>query len=241
MEQNPYQPNKAGIPIFMVGALIGMALFIATFLQDTEAIVFSPLLSGENTLRAFSCPEFLTPQEVGTVRAKIHNPTQKLQYRSVRSHITQGFFTLKRETYDHYYLEPDETKNISWEVYPEDAAYGYLILVKVYYLPQDPTPSYVGACGIMMVDVPLVRGWHLIFFVTTMSFTLMAVGFRRYLGNNPLLRGRKRTLAVNLVVIAVVVVLGLGTMFIESWYIKLFLFIFSVILMAESIFFFSQS
>ena len=75
MELNPFRPNKIGIPIFMVGAVIGFALFLVIFFQDTEAIVFSPLLSGESTLRAFSCPEIITPQETGTVRAKIHNPT----------------------------------------------------------------------------------------------------------------------------------------------------------------------
>jgi hypothetical protein len=216
-------------------------LFLATFFQDTEAVVFSPLLSGDNVLKSLSCPEIITPQEVGVVRAKIHNPTGKEQYRSVRTHITQGFLTFKREYNDHYYLDPGETQRVSWTVYPEDAAYGYLILAKVYLFPQAPLPSYVGACGILILDIPFVRGWHLIGFVAAVSFTLMLVGYRRYLAHNVLLRGRKRGLAVNMVVIAVTVVLAIGTMFLENWYVELPFFIFTILLLAESVFFFSQS
>ncbi|NIW44746.1 MAG: hypothetical protein GWN14_08295 [candidate division Zixibacteria bacterium] len=241
MELNPFRPNKIGIPIFMVGAVIGFALFLVIFFQDTEAIVFSPLLSGESTLRAFSCPEIITPQETGTVRAKIHNPTAEEQYRSIRTHITQGHLLYKREFNDHFYLEPGETQQVSWTVYPEDAAYGYVILAKVHFFQQDPLPSYVGACGIMLLDVPYIQGWHFILVTSVVSFSLMGVGYRRYVVHNQLLLGRKRTLAVNMAVIASTVILAIGTMFLENWYLELGFFVFTIILLAESVFFFSQS
>jgi len=241
MLENSFRPNKVGIPLFMVGAVIGYALFLSTFLQDTEAIVFSALVSGQKTLTSLSCPEIITPQEVGTVRAKIHNPTDKTQYRSVRTHISQGYLTLIREHYEHYDLDPGETKRVSWEVYPEDAAYGYVILTKVYLFPQQPVPSYVGACGVMMLNVPFLRGWQIISIVAAVSFTFMGIGYRRYVSHNQRLLGRKRTLAVNMVVIAVTVTLAIGTMFLESWYLGLVFFIFTIILLAESVFFFSMS
>lgn len=241
MDINPYQPDKRGIPMFMLGAVIGFALFISTFLQDTESIIFAPLLSGDNPIIFLSCPEIITPQDEGVVRAKIHNPTEKMQYRSVRTHVSQGFLTLKREYYDHYNLEPGQTLPLSWQIGLEDAAYGYVILTKIYFLPQDPVPSYVGACGIMALDIPFFKGWHIIGSVVAVSFGLMGVGYFRYRKHNPLLQGRQRTLAVNLVVIAVTVTLGLATMFIESWYLELAFFIFTMLLLAESTFFFSQS
>ena len=241
MLENSFRPNKAGIPLFMIGAVIGYALFLSTFLQDTEAIVFSALLSGQRTLTSLSCPEIITPQEVGIVRAKIHNPTEKTMYRSVRTHISQGFLTLIREHYEHYDLDPGETQQVSWEVYPGDAAYGYVILAKVYLFPQNPLPSYVGACGILMLDLPYITGWQFISVVVGVSLGLMGIGYRRYVTHNQPLLGRKRTLAVNMVVIAGTVTLAIGTMFLESWYLGLAFFVFTLILLAESVFSFTMS
>lgn len=241
MLENSFRPNKTGIPLFVIGAVIGYALFVTTFMQDTEAIVFSALLSGQKSLTSLSCPEIITPQEVGTVRAKMHNPTEKPMYRSVRTHISQGYLTLIREHYEHYDLDPGETRQISWEVYPEDAAYGYVILTKVYLFPQNPLPSAVGACGIMLLNIPYLTGSQFIMIVAAVSFILMGIGFRRYVTHNQPLLGKKRTLAVNMVVIAVTVTLAIGTMFLESWYLGLAFFIFTIILLAESVFSFSMS
>jgi hypothetical protein len=241
MDFGNFRPNKTGILTFMIGVIIGFAMFLVTFLQDTEAIVFSALSSGEATLRSFSCPEIITASETGTVRAKIHNSTPKKQYRTVRTDITQGFLTFKRDFTDHYYLDPDETLELAWEIYPEDAAYGYLILVKVYLLPQRPLPSYIGACGVMVLDIPLIKGWHLIGFVWLVSAVLMAAGFRRYLRHNQPLIRRKRSLAVNMAAIAATVVVANATVLVENWYLGLGFFLFTWVLIAESIFSFSQS
>ncbi len=241
MDFRIHLPNKTGILTFMIGAIVGFGMFLNTFFQDTEAIIFSALVSGDSTLGSLSCPEIITTHETGEVRAKIHNPTKKEQYRSVRTNISEGFLTLRREIDEHYYLEPGETINVAWPIYPEDAAYGYLILAKVYLFRQDPLPSYVGACGVLVLDIPLIKGWHLIGLVWVVSLGLMAAGYRRYIRHNQPLNGRKRSLAVNLVVIAATVVLGNATMFIENWYLELVFFIFTILLLAESVFFFSQS
>lgn len=135
-------PDKRGIPIFMLGAILGFCMFLVAFLQDTEAIIFSPLISGDATLHSLSCPEIITEKEIGEIRAKVHNTTDASQYRSVRTHITEGYLTLIREHLEHYTLEPGQTEQLSWTIYPEDAAYGYLILAKVYLFPQKPAPSY---------------------------------------------------------------------------------------------------
>jgi hypothetical protein len=235
------QPDKRGIPIFMLGALIGFAYFLIVFFQDTEAIVFSALASGDETLRSLSCPEVLTTGENGEVQARIANHTDKQQYRSVRANVTQGFLTLRREEMVHTDLEPGEELPLSWSVYPEDAAYGYLILAKVFVFPQEPYPSYVGACGMLLLDLPWARGWMVITAFWVVSLVLMAAGYLRYLRANPLLVAKKRRLALNLQVIALTVVAGMATMFLEFWYIELGLFIFTIILLAESVFSFSQA
>jgi hypothetical protein len=236
-----YQPNKRGVWLIMIGALIGFVFSANTFFQDTEAIIFSALVSGEKTFRSFSCPEILTKNETGEIRAKLSNPSSKTLMRSVRTHITQGYLTYMREFQNKYYLEPGESLELSWTIYPEDAAYGYLIMTKVFLFPQKPFPSEVGACGVMMLNIPLLKGWHIIslFFIT--SIPMMAIGYRRYVqANQPLIR-KKKSLAINLLVVIGITVTGMCTMFFEFWYLELFLFIFTVVLLAETTFILSQT
>ena len=230
-----------GSPCLCWASLIGFTFFLIVFFQDTEAIVFSALASGDETLRSLSCPEIITTGETGEVGAKIANHTEKRQYRSVRTSITQGFLTLRREEMTHEYLDPGDELALSWTVYPEDAAYGYLILAKVFVFPQAPYPSYIGACGIMLLDLPWARGWMVIAAFWLVSLALMAAGYRQYAQANHPLVSKKLKLARNLRVIAGTVVAGMATMFFEFWYIELALFIFTIILLAESVFSFSQA
>lgn len=234
-------PNKTGITVFMAGAIIALGMFINFFLQDTEGLVFSALVSGDKTLLSLSCPEIITEKETGVIRASLHNPTDKPHFRTVRTGITEGYLTLRREIVDHYTLQPGETKQLSWEIYPEDAAYGYLILAKVYFHPQREVPSYVGVCGVMLLKTTLLTGRQIIAIVWLVSLGLMAAGYIRFIRHNqPLLR-RRHTLAVLMRVIAVTLILANATAFIESWYLELGFFLFSMILLAESVFYISQS
>ncbi|MEJ2757424.1 MAG: hypothetical protein P8046_02985, partial [Anaerolineales bacterium] len=56
-------PDKTGITLFMVGAIIGLGMFVNFFLQDTEGLVFSALVSGDRVLNSLSCPEIITEKE----------------------------------------------------------------------------------------------------------------------------------------------------------------------------------
>jgi hypothetical protein len=234
-------PDKTGITLFMVGAIIGLGMFVNFFLQDTEGLVFSALVSGDRVLNSLSCPEIITEKETGVIRANLHNATEKPHFRTVRTGITQGYLTFRREVVDHYTLEPGETRQLRWEIYPEDAAYGYLILVKVYFFPQRLVPSYVGVCGVMLLKTKLLTGWQIIGIVWGISLSLMAAGYTRYIRHNQPLVRRRQALAVNLRVIAVTIILANATAFIENWYLEVGFFLFSMILMAESVFYFSQS
>lgn len=236
-----YIPNKKGITIFMVGAIMSLVMFVAFFLQDTEGLVFSAMLSGDTVLRSLSCPELITENEVGEIRAKLHNDTDKPQFRTVRTGITQGYLTLRREIVDHYTLEPGETRQLSWEFYPEDAAYDYLVLAKVYYYPQREVPSYIGICGVIVLQTTLLKGWQIIALVWLVSLSMMAVGYVRYVRHNQPMVRRRQTLAVNMRVIAITMILANATMFIENWYLEAVFFLFSIFLIAESIFSFSQN
>lgn len=240
MEVGWNKPNKTGIRLFMIGALIGFLLFLMAFIQDTEAIVFSAKVSGDDTLRTLYCPEIITRGETGMIEATVFNNSDKRLYRYVRTHISQGFLTLKKEINEVFYLDPGESKTLTWEVSSSDAAWGYVIMAKVYVFPQAPYPSYVGTCGITSLDVPWLRGWHLITIIAVVSVIMMGIGYRKYVkANQPLVRN-KGSLAKNMVAIIVTVILAMGSMLLELWYIELVFFVFTIILLAESAFQFSQ-
>ena len=95
MESGLNYPNKTGILVFMIGAIIGYLLFLSAFLQDYEALIFSATVSGDETLRSFSCPELITRGETGLVKATITNGTEKRLYRYVRANFSQGYFNLE--------------------------------------------------------------------------------------------------------------------------------------------------
>ncbi len=241
MEGGWNYPNKVGVRKFMIGALIGFLLFMTAFIQDTEAIVFSAIVSGDDTLRTLRCPELITRGENGVIEATITNDSDKRLYRYVRTYVSQGYLTLKREMNASFYQAPSESTTLRWEVSADDAAWGYLIMAKVFVFKQTPLPSYVGTCGIISLDIPFIRGWHLIAIVAAVSLILMGIGYREYvLANRPLVR-RKLSLAKNMRVIAVAVTLAMSLMLFELWYAELALFIFTIILLAESTFQFSQN
>lgn len=227
--------------MLMAGAVIGFLFFVAMFLQDTEALVFSPAVSGEENLRSFSCPEVLTLDEVGTIRAKIHNRTNKELYRTVRAHLSRGFLSLENQFTDHYSMLPGETVPLSWEAYPSDAAWGYVTLAKVHVLPKNPYPSYVGTCGVIWLNLPYIQGWHLVAAAWVVSVGLMGTGFLRFRQANLPLIGKKRKLYNNLAVVIATVVLAMVTLFFELWYLEVAFFIFTMILLAETTFSISQS
>jgi hypothetical protein len=234
-------PNKKGIWLFMIGALIGFLLFAAAFMQDTEAIVFSAASSADETLRSMRCPELITGGEIGVVEATVSNHTDKRLFRYVRTYISQGYLTYRHEINKSFYLEPGETRTLTWDVSSDDAAWGYVVLVKVVVFEHGPYPSMVGTCGIVSLDIPFLEGWHWVAMVIVVSLIIMGIGYRRYAKANQPLVWKKRKLANNMKAIMVTVSLAMSTLFLEMWYVELIFFIFTIILMAESTFQFSQS
>ena len=236
-----YAPNKGGIWIFMIGALLSFVLFFSNFLQDTEAIIFSALLTGDTVLTSMRCPEIITTAETGTIEAQVSNQADKSKLRVVRTRISKGHLTYARESQDNFYLDPGEHRDMTWTIYPEDAAYGYLVLTKVYVFPQDPMTSYVGTCGTMVLDLPFLRGWQIIAAINGLSLVMMAVGYTKYVRlNRPMFR-RKRAVANLMLVIAAVIITGMVVCVWENFYLELVLAVFGVLLFAEATFYISQS
>ena len=150
--------RSLGILLFSLGLLLGMALFGAIVWADFEAVLFNPGLQQEAPLRSLRCPVMITESETGEVTASLFNPLERSTERFLQAHITDGYVTLMREVNRRVSLEPGERQQLAWEVTADDAAYERFILVKVVLRGRYPLPSRQGTCGILVVDVPYLRG-----------------------------------------------------------------------------------
>lgn len=160
--------------LFSASALLGLVLFAVLVVSDLEGATFDPAIRGGATLRRLDCPALLSESEIAVVRASFDNPLERpLQY-LVRVHVSQGYVTLFREIDYQLPLDPGERQLVRWEVSADDAAYGWLVLVKVFQSGSYPLPSRSGSCGIPVVPVPFLTGDQ--FFALLFAASVLGMG-----------------------------------------------------------------
>lgn len=178
--------------IFATGVLLGLVFIGIAVWGGIEAYMFDASLRAEASLTSLKCPVMITTAETGTVQASFNNPTERVIAPAVRAHISEGHVILMRQINTRVDLEPGESREITWTVEPEDAAFGRFILVRVHMFRLAPLPSRSGSCGIMVVDLPFLSGNQVVAFTLAASLTGMIVGGSLWVtGNRPL---RRRTL-----------------------------------------------
>jgi hypothetical protein len=150
-------PNL-GMVVFTLGVLLALSFNGLAAWADFEAFLFDSALSAETSLDTLKCPIAITTTETGVVSASFTNPRDRDVWRLVRARVSHGFVTLIRVVETRLPLEPGETRTLEWEVTPEDAAWGRVILFRVYMLRSAPLPSATSACGILLAPAPGLTG-----------------------------------------------------------------------------------
>ena len=209
--------RTADVLLYVACILLGIALAAVSTWGDLEASLFDAAERPEQADVSLRCPVFITRAEVGEVSAAFTNTGSRPVERTTWAHISQGFVTLMREERAKLPLEPGETKRVSWLVTAEDAAYGYLILVRVSALRQAPMPSQSEACGILVLDIPGVSGTFIS--VLWLLLSLGGIGFGLWLwrrASRPFDQ-RRQGAAAAMVVLAVLVVGALAAGLLGQW------------------------
>ena len=202
---------------FSLSALIGFALLTVAVWGDVEASMFDISQNGEKRLGTLSCPVLITPQDEAEFSAKFHNPIERAIETSVRVHISGGHLTLKQQENYRFELAPNETRKLAWPVNPEDAAYGKMVLVKVYRFRSYPIPSADATCGILVLDLPTVTGKQIVYGSTGLSFLGMIGTVGLWRKNNPLMSKKKTETFRSMAILAGSIVLGLGASLLGYW------------------------
>ncbi|NIV13508.1 MAG: hypothetical protein GWN62_20155, partial [Aliifodinibius sp.] len=162
--------RKISIFLFTFGAALGMVLIGASVYADFESTLFDATTIVDSAVRPINCPVLLSTSEKGKVSAVIRNSTDVRRELVVRAHITRGHLILIRELEDRITLDPGESLRFKWEVTPQDAAYGHLILAKVIVLNEGPQGTHKGSCGIIVLNLPdHVRGGQLFWLLYSLS------------------------------------------------------------------------
>lgn len=200
--------NFLVILLFSLSALIGTALMFVAVWGDIEATMFDATYNGEKNLGTLSCPVLITPQDTGEFSAKITNPIDRTVKTSVRVHVSSGFLTMMREENEKFELAPDESRKLAWSVNPDEAAYGKMVLVRIFLFPNHPIPSKDATCGILVVDIPLFTGTQITIASTVLSAVGMIAGTSIWATNNEPLTKKKREVLRSFSILTGVIIIG---------------------------------
>jgi hypothetical protein len=195
--------------MFGVGVLMGTVLLGLAVWGDLEASMFdSSSIRADAKLKSLNCPVMITTGEIGKVSASLTNTHVRSVERRLRVHVSDGFAILMREVLSEVPIEPGKTQKLNWTVTPEDAAYGKIILVKVFMHRKYPLSSESGSCGIFVVDLPQFTGKQIVIFTTLTSLLTMVVGASVWTFNNKPIIGEKEHNIVRLFLLLGMAVIG---------------------------------
>ena len=168
--------RRLGVILFAIGVLLGMALIGITIWTDMEASFFDSVMGSraDESLKTLRCPVLMTTSETGRIRATFENIADKPIELRIRAHVTDGFVTLMREENTTLPLEPGEEGTVEFTLTAEDRAYRWLILARVLQFRYYPLPARQAACGILVIDVPLLTGNQL--FALVIAVTVLCLG-----------------------------------------------------------------
>jgi hypothetical protein len=155
------QPKKfTGAILFVVGILLGALLLGGLVWSDFEVMFYGLPQLTNNRLAGFSCPPLMTRNETASLRATIRNETDRPIAPVVRVEIsTAGLPQSERSKVP---LEPGESINLTWPISSQNIDLNWFVFAKVYRYPAYQTKLAEATCGILVVNVPFLKGGALL-------------------------------------------------------------------------------
>ncbi|HEY70093.1 MAG TPA: hypothetical protein G4O08_05865 [Anaerolineae bacterium] len=196
------------ILLFIIGAVIGIALEGITIVGDFEAMRFGATYRFDAPLKNLACPIIITDKETSRVSVTLTNTSNRAIDFRFRTYISQGSATLITEDNTALPLEAGETGAIYWTITPDDVAFERLILVKIRRFPRYDFPASEGACGVLYVKTTLLTGNQIFFSLATIALVCMFVGVVLWVLLNRPLRARALGAFANMAGLAVCIIAG---------------------------------
>jgi hypothetical protein len=215
--------------VFILGALLGLWLLITSAWGDLEGRLFDSALSSDETLTSLKCPPLITPSEIGMISATFDNDSDFERNVIIQARMTMGHTFLLTEQRDEFMVAPGESLEMEWEVFPNQVAYGRLILVRIYQFRSFSIPSRSGSCGIMLVNLPQLTGNQIFYggFAISLVLMVLGVGLRKKLSDAQ--KSQVSRITNGLIFLGVVIIIGILLTLLGSWLISVLMVVFAVI------------
>ena len=209
MDNKKKNLRNLGLLIFVIGIALGMVFQGSAVWGDFEASLFDSTLPADAALDTLSCPVVINSHEQGTVSASFTNDASKVVNIRIRTHITDGLVTLMREENTIVPVNPGETGQAHWLVFPENAVWRHFILVRVFQFSAFQTPSRTGSCGILVIDFFNLSGNGIVIFIIATSFLCMVLGAGLLLINSRPFNSQALSAAAGLGLLGALVITGI--------------------------------
>jgi hypothetical protein len=175
MKKNQKTLRMFSLIIFSIGIIIGMVIAGGIVWSNLEASLFDAGISPASNLY-LNCPVAITTKEIGKVSASIKNPVDREKDFFVRTHIAEGYLSLLREINQTVTVASNGAEKLSWEIYPEDAVYDRIVMLRVYVSPSYPIPSQGNFCGILVLNISGLTGMQFFYLLLGISLAGVIVG-----------------------------------------------------------------
>lgn len=221
--------------LYGAGVLIGIVFFGLATWGDLEASLFSSGITADDNLSTMTCPIVMTTSETGQVKAVIENKLDRTINAAVRSQISFGLVTFKREDTIQIQLEPGEKQTVSWNVTPEDAVWNRVIFARIYEFANYPEKSKGGSCGILVVNLPFIKGNLIVALATILSALGILSGLFIWQRIHQPLQGRTMDVMRAMALLGIIVGGGFLSAFLGAWFLGLLALLLALILVGSVI------
>jgi len=211
--KTPTSSFKVFLAFFILGVISGLTLTVLSTWADLEAAYYGFARRAGSGLTGLSCPILMTANETNAISIKVTNPTDGKLSPAVRTEISTPAVALLFT--DYVELQPGESAVKQWEIGPENVDLDRFIFAKVLVYASYPIPDRENTCGVYIVNLPgkgIVITWVMVF-VSLFGMGAGLYGLSR--SKDPEQSGAE--IARQLIFLAVVVILGLITVYMGWW------------------------
>lgn len=199
--------------VFIVGAISGLALTVLSTWADLEAAYYGFARRAGSGLGGLSCPVLMTADETNAIVLRVTNPTDRKLSPAVRTEISSPAIAFLYS--DYVTLQPGDSANLEWEIGPGNVDLKRFIFAKVLVYASYPIPDKEETCGVYIVHLPgngAVIAWGMVL------LSLFGMGYGLYgMKQAQSQLGSEVDVARQLMFLAVVIVIGLVTVFMGWW------------------------
>jgi len=219
-----------GIVLYVIGLVLGLFIAGSNIMADVEAVFygFDDLSQGRfSTLR---CPPMLNRNETGTLRATLYNPLDRAIQPIIRIDLSSP--GLEQSSRQQLTLDPGQTQVLEWQVDQANIDLGNFIFAKVYIYPVYPLPLREATCGILVINLPMLKGSQWLSVGLVLCLAGMGGGLVLLAREKRPLTGRSRERLYALIALAIFLVAAVACGLLGWWVPGGILLIVCILLMA---------